>query len=369
MINLYSKIQDAFVNEIFYEIDSNIIVESLNCKVLKEVAKQLKQQYYDEKDAKNNEKFGSYVKNKMFKNIFALGYSMHRIQWDKITDDDIQEIDLTTASDKEQRKAEQEARKVLQTKTRAIILIYDPNKKLYDYAFCNWGDVLHLTQSNSNNSGDRAGYHGPNGKWHDIKVSEKMDLLKGKILYFIDLTGKVEKYNELINKRREEKKGMIYFDEESLKRMAEDNVKRYKEIVAKNKANRLNNTALLDEAGELIEGISKLATEVAKKPIDNADLIEPVNKLCVYVYDIRKYVAPRTRRDNGYYSGVNGLLPLISKYTKLLREVQQNGGMDYQRKELDATQKEMKNTINMIKDILTTYNIDLKNIKSENTNE
>ena len=113
MINLYSKIQDAFVNEIFYEIDSNIIVESLNCKVLKEVAKQLKQQYYDEKDAKNNEKYGSYVKNKQFKNIFSLGYSMHRIQWDKITDDDIKEIDLTAASDKEQRKAEQEARKVL----------------------------------------------------------------------------------------------------------------------------------------------------------------------------------------------------------------------------------------------------------------
>ena len=105
------------------------------------------------------------------------------------------------------------------------------------------------------------------------------------------------------------------------------------------------------------------------RDLDNADLIEPVNKLCVYVYDIRKYVAPRTRRDNGYYSGVNGLLPLISKYTKLLRDVQQNGGMDYQRKELDDAQKEMKNTINVIKDILTTYNIDLKNIKSENTNE
>ena len=50
MINLYSKIQDAFINEIFYEIDSNIIVESLNCKVLKELAKQLKQLYDDEKD-------------------------------------------------------------------------------------------------------------------------------------------------------------------------------------------------------------------------------------------------------------------------------------------------------------------------------
>ena len=187
-----------------------------------------------------------------------------------------------------------------------------------------------------------------------------MDLLKGKILYFIDLTDKLEKYNELKRKRDEDKKGVIYFDEESLQRMAKDNVNRYKEIVAKNKANRLNNTALLDEAGELIEGISKLATYVAKKPIDNADLIEPVNKLCLYVYDIRKYTAPRTRRDNGYYSGVNGLLPMIAKYTQLLRNVQKNGGLDYQRKELEDVQKAMKNTINIIKDILKTYDIDLK---------
>ena len=146
--------------------------------------------------------------------------------------------------------------------------------------------------------------------------------------------------------------------------MAKDNVNRYKEIVAKNKANRLNNTALLDEAGELIEGISRLATYVAKKPIDNADLIEPVNKLCLYVYDIRKYHSPRTRRDNGFYSGVNGLLPMIAKYTQLLRNVQKTGGLDYQRKELEDVQKAMKNKISIIKDILTTYDIDLKKIKS-----
>ena len=97
MINLYSKIQDAFINEIFYEIDSNIIVESLNCKVLKELAKQLKQLYDDEKDARNNQKYGSsYNQNKKFKNIFFSEYyseySIGRIQWDKITDDDIKEI-------------------------------------------------------------------------------------------------------------------------------------------------------------------------------------------------------------------------------------------------------------------------------------
>ena len=75
MINLYSKIQDAFINEIFYEIDSNIIVESLNCKVLKELAKQLKQLYDDEKDERNNQKYGSsYNKNKKFKNIFFSEY-------------------------------------------------------------------------------------------------------------------------------------------------------------------------------------------------------------------------------------------------------------------------------------------------------
>ena len=56
---------------------------------------------------------------------------------------------------------------------------------------------------------------------------------------------------------------------------------------------------------------------------------------------------------------------MIAKYTQLLRNVQKNGGLDYQRKELEDVQKAMKNTINIIKDILKTYDIDLKKIKSE----
>ena len=143
MINLYSKIQDAFINEIFYEIDSNIIVESLNCKVLKELAKQLKQLYDDEKDERNNQKYGSsYNKNKKFKNIFFSNYysqySIDRIQWDKITDDDVKEIDLTSVSNKEQRKAEQEAHKILQSKIKLILLINDPNKQKEIYIPKNW---------------------------------------------------------------------------------------------------------------------------------------------------------------------------------------------------------------------------------------
>ena len=148
-------------------------------------------------------------------------------------------------------------------------------------------------------------------------------------------------------------------DEESLKLMAEENLARYKKIVAQNKANRLNNTALINEVGELIQKISTLATNIAKDPVTNADKINAVNSLTTYVYDERKYIPGRSPRQQGYYAGKNGLLPMLAKYTKALYTLQTSGGTDYDRQVFKAAQDELKKTIENIKKFAEQYNIEL----------
>lgn len=368
MIDLHVKIENEFIMELFNEIDNNIICESLNCKILKDLAAQLKKQYEYEKDDNKQDRWGaSRPYNQKFKEIFN-GYGAPSVRWDQISDSDFEEIDMRSADPKTQKKTEQKTHKLIQDKFKGMCIVYNPESKAYEYVFFNWGYVIQLnspvSRSIDNHAGSRTGYRA-NRSWHDLKVNEKLALIKNKIVYFADLTDKLNQRKELQNKRTEDKKGMVLLDEYSLKRMAENNAKRYKEIVAKNKANRLNNTALLDEAGELIQKISVLATDVAKHPVDKADLIYPVQQLCNYVYDTQRYILPGNRRDKGYYSGVNGLLPLVMKYTKLLKDLQTSGGYEHQRKEFEECQKSMKVAIDNIKKIAADANINFNEIQAK----
>lgn len=358
MKNLYSKIQDTFINELFNDIDSSIITESLNCKVLREVAQQLKDIKTQEKDENRNSRWGSsFVNTRQFKNLFA---SDIYICWDKITDDDVETYDFTSMSEKEIKKIEKDVRQVLQSKKKSIIIIYSPELKKYQYAFLSWGSVYNLVKSSSGQAGRKFGYTTGGGTWREYPLKDKMDLVKDKILYFIDIENKGIEYSKIKNEREEAKRGMILLDPDSLKRMAENNLRRYKEIVAKNKANRLNNTALLNEVETIIHKVTNLAAEIAKAPVDNADLISPVNNMCAYIYDTKRYMPGSGRNRPGYYAGVDGLLPLIAKYTKLLKDIQSDGGYDYQRKEFEETQKLLKKSIEKIKEIAAAAGIDLK---------
>ena len=370
MIDLHIKIENEIIMELFNEIDNDIICESLNCKILKDLAAQLKKQYEYEKDDNKQDRWGaSRPYNQKFKDIFN-GYGSPSVRWDQISDSDFEEIDMRTADPKTQKKTEQKTHKLIQDKFKGMCIVYNPESKRYEYVFFNWGYVIQLfspgNRGADNHAGSRMGYRA-NRSWHDLKVNEKLALIKDKIVYFVDLTDKLNQRRELQNKREEDRKGMVLLDEYSLKRMAENNAKRYKEIVAKNKANRLNNTALLDEAGDLIQKISVLAADVAKNPVEKADLIYPVNQLCNYVYDVKRYVSNSSRRgySPGYYTGVDGLLPLIMKYTKLLKDLQTSGGYEHQRREFDECQKSMKAAIDNIKKIAADANINLNEIQAK----
>lgn len=350
MENLSRYIEDQFIIEQFKYIDANLVTESLNCKLLQDLAKQLKQQRKDEEEKiKNSESYNSYIQNKSFKQIFG-----NSIRWDKVTNDDI------SIYYNENNDADKMVRKVIQQKTPAFLIIQDPDTKDFEYAILTWGNVINLKDRRSHTAGESLTVRISSRRWKDLSLSEKVELTHGKTLYFINIEGKFDEINSLHRDRNLSKSGMVLFDEVSLKRMAEENVKRYKAIIAKRHAENDNNDKLIDEANEIITLVSNLATKVAKDPIKQADMIQPLSELTLYIYDVRKYVNGYGRNHwQGYYSGVNGILPMMMKYIEYKNKTAKNGD-SYYNDSLKTYKKELENSINKAKELIDKYDLKAK---------
>ena len=354
MENILNTINDIKLLNEFAIIDANIICESLNCKLLQDLAKQLQdirdehQKYLDKEDEERKERGYFYRKSTNYSKKFKDIFGRLSIAWDKITDSDIEKITFSEEVDKKQDKR---IRDVLKGKDQKIIIIKDKNDKQFLYFIDNWGYVITLFKNYSDLPGERkAHYNGRTTK--DLTQAEKVDLCHNRNVYIINypLYNKeaADKQRDRINSRD----GMIMLDPESLKRIAENNVKRYKEIIRKNKANNINNNKLLNEVKQVIQQAATYTTMVAKDPIRHADLIADVSKLSVWIYDKQRYISGTSIRNPGYYSGVDGLLPTMMSYTKVLAEVSKNGGYEYQQKELFNTQKKMEKALEECKKVL-----------------
>ena len=347
MDNILNYIEQQYIIDSIREDIANYVFESLNCKMLQELAKQLKDQKDDEKEQQSREKYPSHY-NKDFKAIFG---HYHAVAWDKIKDEDFRRVTFN-GDPKNDRAIEKEVRSIIKGDQKSLVLVKDKDDDLFLYVIFTYGETIRLDYKGRNHAGESTG-HNTGRKWVDLNQREKLDLLKDKIIYIVDNFKQYDKEREdKRNERYRAQRGIILLDDTSLKAMAAENVKRYKEIIAKNRANRLNNTVLLDECSELIKKASDLAIEVAKDPIKYADVTYDISKLTLYIYDSRRYVAPTRYNKQGYYSGVNGLLPLISKYTDTLKDIQKNGGYEHQRKDLETYQNTLKDSVNKVKELI-----------------
>ncbi|MBR6907641.1 hypothetical protein IKN40_03970, partial [bacterium] len=186
----------------------------------------------------------------------------------------------------------------------------------------------------------------------DLTQAEKVDLCHNRNVYIINYPLYNKEASDKQRDRRNARNGMIMLDPESLKRIAEDNIKRYKEIIRKNKANNINNNKLLNEVKQVIQQSATYATMVAKNPIRHADLIADVSKLSVWIYDKQRYISGTSVKNPGYYAGVNGLLPTMMTYTKLVSDIAKNGGYEHQQRELVNAQKNMEKALEECKKLL-----------------
>ena len=362
MKSINSFIYDYIINEEFMEIDSQLVCESFQCDLLKELAKQLKDQRDNEKKQNDDEyakRLKEYEENgwgtpyrnssvysRVFKQIFG-GYE-GRIEWHSITDKDISKI---PASDEPDKNADKSIRDVLRGSKYNIILVKDKEDKKFLYVIFTSGSMYALTNvSYSKHAGDILGSrHGR--QWKDLTQKEKIEICQGKNLYFIDAKQSHEDYNKKTNDRYQSQQGLIMFDPESLKQIAQRNIERYKEIIRKNAASKKNNDALLDECEKVIKRAGELAVEVAKNPVVNADLIGDVSTLCAWIYDEQTYEYSKYQKKYVTY-GVPGILRTMMKYTKLVNELAKNGGYEHQQNELKVAEANLQKGVNKAKEII-----------------
>lgn len=350
MKQLVELIKEQFVYEKLEQINNEIITESLNASILKDLAKQLLDQINNEKKEKENEKYRT-IYNKSFKQIFGEA----SIPWNEIEDKDIETIDAQTWNEKKLKNANEKLiRSIIKCDKHAIIISRDPETKVFEYVILNWGNMFYLYPGkggywSNKNAGASTG-QGGGRHYRDLNQREKIDLLNNKTLYIIDVSKYMGQMTKKRSDRFQSKQGVINFDPESLRRIARDNIERYKKILSQRKATNQNNDKLLDEANEIIKKISNITIQVAKDPLSYADVISKVATLSKYVYDERRYVQGYTRRQQGYYTGVNGLIPLVAKYVEAIKDAK--SGYDWGSKNIDSTVKVIQDTITKCKDLI-----------------
>lgn len=342
--NLFTTILNYNVCEELAYINSTIITESLECTVLKEVAKQLKNQ-----KKKNENDYGSWIDNKNFKEIFATGYGTKYLEWDKITDSSVEFHDADEWKDKGGFLMSL-IRKVVQGKQNSILISQDKETKKFIHFKTFNNNIILLSPRGYRGAGSNV-----SGSTK-LNQKEQIETFKGLNLYFIKIDDNmINSYNAKKDERKEQKKGMIYLDEYHLQRMAQENRDRYKKIVAQNRALLSNDDELIEKCGEIIKVVTDFITEVAKDPISNADYIYPLNDLSKYIYDVRKYVPASSPRSRGYYSGVNGLIPMLTTYLKAKKETAT--GSTYYDSDFKSSKKEIENTIGKIYQFVSTKKI------------
>ena len=322
MKQLYESIKERFIYEKISNINNEIITESINATIIKDVAKQLLDQIKAEKKAKENDSYKS-IYNQNFKQIFG----QSRICWDKIEDKDVQKIEAQTWDENKLKNANEKLiRSIIKSNVQGIIISQDPESGLFEFVAMNWGRVYYLKPSYRTNAGDQTG-NGYGRHYKDLTQREKIDLFSNKTLYFIETKDLVDDNEKLRNERFKSKQGMIDLDPYSLQRIASENRERYQKIISQNKANNTKNDKLLDEANEIIKKISDITIKVAKDPLSYADVLSKVSTLSKY--------------------GYNGLIPLIAKYVEAIKD--SKSGYSWGTKSIDSSVKTIKETIDKCK--------------------
>ena len=338
MKQLFESIKTQFVFELLEKIDCEIITESIKANIIKELAKQLLDQIQEEKKQNENYSYRS-IYNENFKQIFG----QSRIAWDKLDDKDIETIEAQTWDEKKLKNTNEKLiRSIIKGDKSGIIISRNPETKKFEYVVLSCGNVYYLLPSYGKHAGSRTGWGGGRS-YKDLTQREKIDLFSNKTLYYIDTTQFINDNDKLRQERYLSKQGMIYLDPSSLRRMAEDNRDRYKKILAQNKARNTNNDQVLEQAQNLINEVAEITIKVAKDPLSYSDVLYKIGELSKWIYDKRVYNSPRSARQQGYYSGKNGLLPMIATYIEAIKD--SKNGYSWGSDRIDSSIKTIKDSI------------------------
>lgn len=227
-------------------VESEIITEAFSSKFLQRLAKQI-----HNNAVKTNSLEDAYISKWFTFKKFAGEYG-DIVEWSKITDDNIQFYD---AEDFNSMK--NQIRKICKGDTDQCIFLYDEE------------DSTQITKFISNTGAIKYVANGRNIRydmysWKEWKISDKVDLVKRSSGFVIVDISNAKNRVVLKNQRYQTRKGMIEMGNvEQYKKIAEENRKRYQDIINKRRAGKLDPQILTD-----IEDVMKKALHVASKMSD-----------------------------------------------------------------------------------------------------
>jgi hypothetical protein len=326
MKNLIESINENIIESMLYNIESNIICESLQSSILTDIVKQMKAQ------SKNNDNW--YAKSVTFKDMFG---SLNVI-WSEVTDDNF-EIITVDAPEKERKNMEKKVRKILRDEINAMIFLRGPKSKKFEFIITSYGQVKSLT------SGANLTFKGRGGRG-EITQKEKMNYLDGMDIYFLDLS-KIQTW-DIKKQRNETRAGMIELDDWALSQYARNNRERYKEIIAKNKAQKLvQNDNISELVNDAIQRSMEISTKINSDIIKYSDLVFPLTKVLELIYNKQTY----DKKDH-QINGFDGLLKSYSSYIYAKSHATKGSYVDMYQRDTEKAMELIKEAIKRIDDLL-----------------
>lgn len=332
MKSVFESIINKSVNYLLEDIDTNInckkvITESLSSPILTEIANQIKSY------AKGSEA-GWYAKNQSFKAIFG----SRGIDWNKVTDDCF-EIVKSDASEKERKAIYKKIRTLFREYTNDFAFVKNPTNNKFTYFINPSGQIYSINGWNEERKSK-------------LSQAAKLSYFDNRDVYFLHIPDMLTTHKLKIE-RNKRKEGLIKpGDEWDLMQIAKQNVDRYKEIIAKNKATKMaENDNISELVNDIVTKAMELATIINKDVIKYADLINKLTNLMSKIYDKETYTGKTYSHSR--YSGENGLLYSFTSYIKYKSYTLNNKDfIDMHKRDMESALKQIKKMINECEDII-----------------
>ena len=308
--------------------ENEIINEALIEKNLKAIAKQLKS------------------KGDSFTKIVTSKLSNYR--WDLISDADVKVYNDATRSTSD-------CRKIISYGNPGFIVTMKDGQ--YTYIFDS------NTVVNLNKALYFRGLNSGSGTTALIRYIESCDKV---IIYSLDKDVEMNRF-EVSRDRLRSREGMVvrYKDEqgrswnsfqdyaEYCESVAKENVKRYKEILAKNRAKKDKDIEILSaRVQDLLNRVLKVSTDLAAGTLEVSGSEYRLSILLDYFYSQKTFTT-------GHASGDDGILVLLSNYIKSKLEILQGkssyNDIDYQTKLLENTKNRLEDKCRYVEMKLNEY--------------
>jgi hypothetical protein len=156
---------------------------------------------------------------------------------------------------------------------------------------------------------------------------------------------------KLRSDRREARTGMITNTEDQNRRIARENIERYKKIVAQNKANRDKDFEEIDKQVENIIMRVLKASQISHRDPSKISTIQ-VQRLNEWIYDEVRYSSSTHKS-----YGKTGLLRLYNTFTDYFNDVKKGSSYTFQIEGLEKVKVEIKDTIKKIDEELKSLGL------------